>query len=202
MDNLIPELKKLFEQNSITLTEGSNYSNLDEEEQHNILNLILSGQDEARKEIKNLVHQKIELMKKIEVTEKDMRVLREEKNLLIQKEKENPIDNALNIEKITRKDKEIKALQEELLALKKKPEARPKEDKPFISKIDEEMLKCNLEVKLAFDQCKNVINALHNSTKKYLQKLDSSTNLENILKEEDIIEKYNLLNQLLLKKEI
>lgn len=55
IDKLIPELRKKFEENEVSLKDGANYAKLTEEEQRQILTLIENG--ENRQEINRLMDQ-------------------------------------------------------------------------------------------------------------------------------------------------
>lgn len=98
IQKLIPELKKKFEENAISLTEGSNYANLTEEEQKQLLKLIDTG---AEKKKINELYQSISSMKKdMEKKKKEIEALETEK-----KQAKKQIKEA---------EKEISALQKKL----------------------------------------------------------------------------------------
>ena len=61
MQRLIPELRKKFQENEITLSDGSNYASLSTEEQEELLRLINTGA--AKKEVEEL-YRNISAMKK------------------------------------------------------------------------------------------------------------------------------------------
>lgn len=77
VQKLIPELQKKFEENEITLTEGSSYAALSTEEQEELLRLINSGA--GKKEVDEL-YQSIATMKKdISLKENEIKSLESEK---------------------------------------------------------------------------------------------------------------------------
>lgn len=77
VQKLIPELQRKFEENEITLTEGSSYAALSTEEQEELLRLINSGA--GKKEVDEL-YQSIATMKKdISLKENEIKSLENEK---------------------------------------------------------------------------------------------------------------------------
>ena len=78
IDKLIPELRQLFEQNSITLKDGANYAKLSETEQREIVALIQNGGD--KQELKLLTDQLVAAQKQIKQREAEISTLEKEQN--------------------------------------------------------------------------------------------------------------------------
>ena len=66
LQNLIPELRKEFESNNITLTEGTNYAKLSHEEQKTLLQLLKSGSKVSKSELEALIKEKKALQEKLD----------------------------------------------------------------------------------------------------------------------------------------
>ena len=78
IDKLIPELRQLFEQNSITLKDGANYAKLSETEQREIVALIQNGGD--KQELKLLTDQLVAAQKQIKQREAEISTLEKKQN--------------------------------------------------------------------------------------------------------------------------
>lgn len=119
ISTLIPELKKLFEENHITLKDGANYAQLSEEEQRQLLSLIESGS--GKNEIDALYKNLNELKKDISSREQDIRKLEAEKKAALEKVEEAARSKA-DLEKRLREQieadnaNEIDSLKEKLEA--------------------------------------------------------------------------------------
>ena len=66
LQNLIPELRKEFESNNITLTESTNYAKLSHEEQKTLLQLLKSGSKVSKSELEALIKEKKALQEKLD----------------------------------------------------------------------------------------------------------------------------------------
>lgn len=117
ISTLIPELKQLFEKNHITLKDGANYAQLDEEEQRQLLKLIEAGS--GKEEIDSLYKNLNELKKDISSRELEIQRLEKEKKDALE-QVEEAARSKEKIEALLREQikadnaKEIKALQDEL----------------------------------------------------------------------------------------
>lgn len=78
IDKLIPELRQLFEQNSITLKDSANYAKLSETEQREIVALIQNGGD--KQELKLLTDQLVVAQKQIKQREAEISTLEKAQN--------------------------------------------------------------------------------------------------------------------------
>lgn len=125
LSKLIPELQELFDKNGITINEGANYAQLQEEEQRQLLRLIESGQD--KKEV-NALYEKINTMnREMEAQKQEIEQLKEDKvaaHKMVSKAQEEAKDIEEKIRKEladeNRNNEEILTLQLELQAAKEK----------------------------------------------------------------------------------
>lgn len=121
IQKLIPDLQKKFEENEITLTEGSNYSSLSKEEQKQLLKLINEG---ANKNEINSLYENISIMKKsLEEKEQEIRLLEKEKNEIEQQMQTSEAHKESNNHKelLESKEEEIKKLKEQLSKERENP---------------------------------------------------------------------------------
>lgn len=107
LDRLIPELREAFDKGGISVTDGANYANLNEEEQRQILSLVNTGgakeelaalydklkklQEEMQdkdKELQRLADEKAEALAKVEKAKQDAELLEEEIRIKLQHEAE------------------------------------------------------------------------------------------------------------------
>lgn len=119
IQKLIPELQEKFQENEITLTEGSNYASLSEEEQRQLLNLINSNAD--KKKVDEL-YQRITTMKK-EIASKENAIKSLENE---QKEAKKKMEQAQN---------EIARLQDKLKQETEKEVPQPEKVNELEQKI-------------------------------------------------------------------
>lgn len=127
IQKLIPELQKKFEENEITLTEGSNYAALSKEEQEELLKLINTGA--AKKEVDGL-YQSISAMKKdIAVKENEIKSLENEKEAAEDKIRQAQTEITLLQEKLEQEKAKGIPEQEKIDSLEKKLEESEKEIK-------------------------------------------------------------------------
>lgn len=120
VQKLIPELKKKFEENEITLSEGSNYAALSTEEQGELLRLINSGA--AKKEIEEL-YRSISAMRK-DICEKEDKIksLEDEKTAAQDETRRAQEETAMLREKLLQESSKKSAEPEKIKALKKEVE--------------------------------------------------------------------------------
>lgn len=71
LQNLIPELRSEFESHNITLTEGTNYAKLSQDEQEKLLQLLRAGKKATSAELESLIKEKKRLKDQISQLEHD-----------------------------------------------------------------------------------------------------------------------------------
>lgn len=71
LQNLIPELRSEFESHNITLTEGTNYAKLSQDEQEKFLQLLRAGKKATSAELESLIKEKKRLKDQISQLEHD-----------------------------------------------------------------------------------------------------------------------------------
>lgn len=147
LDSLIPELKEEFDQHNISLKNSALLAKLDQEDQEKILLLIRSGASLKTDEITTLIHEKEELLKKIESKENKIQKLQADNH-----------DERLNI-----KDEQIKALQEELADLKSQEGKSPQ-----ISSKTSQLIKAEMALKAAFAGTDSAIDTLESQIDSFL----------------------------------
>lgn len=192
IDNLIPELKELFEENDIKLTDGANYSKLSHEEQKQIFEMISSGN--SKKEV-NLMAEQMNQMR-IDIEKKQSEIEQLKQN---QTENENIINDYKQKTKTLRKEIEqelkasdpneakVKQLQEELelsnreLSVQKKAlKATLKEQESKIAELqdkldakqstttaDVEKIKAEAAMEACVDEIAGVLQRLDEIAQKY-----------------------------------
>lgn len=166
LNNLIPELQEAFKENNITITEGTNYASLDEEEQKQIAEMVLDGKSKA--EIKKLTEELTKANKEAKEKEKVITDLIEEKDKVMNELEKEKTSNAAKIENLRETikseleaenpDKEIiesleakltKAIDEQekikQQALKVEAEISKKENKIAVLEEEIKNLKANAE---------------------------------------------------------
>lgn len=124
IDKLIPELQELFREKGITLVDGANYANLNEEEQRQILEMIKSGGD--KKEIEELYNQLNAVRKEILEKDKELKRLEREKAEAIEQASQAMAD-AETIEEKLRKE------------LEKENAAQSENDRQHIKTLEEQL---------------------------------------------------------------
>lgn len=124
IDKLIPELQELFREKGITLADGANYANLNEDEQRQILEMIKSGGD--KKEIEELYNQLNAVRKEILEKDKELKHLEREKAEAIEQASQAMAD-AETIEEKLRKE------------LKKENAAQSENDRQHIKILEEQL---------------------------------------------------------------
>lgn len=111
IDKLIPELQELFREKGITLVDGANYANLNEEEQRQILEMIKSGGD--KKEIEELYNQLNAVRKEILEKDKELKRLEREKAEAIEQASQAMADAETIEEKLRKELEKENAVQSE-----------------------------------------------------------------------------------------
>ena len=168
--SLIPELQEEFTKNNITLSDGSSYSKLSEEEQYTILKLIKSGE-------------------KIKADE--VRLIKEsfEKNQLLLKEKEDEL--VRQEEKLSDMQKEQQSLQDIIDGhnnqVDKLKEDFEKEKVSIKNQLEEELKKDQLRLRI--ESSIHELEKAFNSISKYNEQ-DSSITSSYSKKIADIVDKY------------
>lgn len=155
LDSLIPELKEEFDQHNISLKNSALLAKLDQEDQEKILLLIRAGASLKTNEITALIHEKEELLKKIESKENKIQKLQADNH-----------DERLDI-----KDEQIKALQEELADLKSHEENKA----PQISSQTSQFIKAEMALKAAFAGTESAIDTLESQIDSFLHNDFSDT---------------------------
>lgn len=152
VQKLIPELQKKFEENEITLTEGSSYAALSTEEQEELLRLINTGA--AKKEIDSL-YQSISAMKK-DITSKasEIKTLENEKEEAEDKIRQAQEEINLLQEKLEQETKKSLPEQEKIDSLKKKIKEGEREMKLRESSHKELLADKNRQIELLKEQIK------------------------------------------------
>lgn len=130
IDKLIPELQELFRERGITLADGANYANLNEDEQRQILEMIKSGGD--KKEIEELYNQLNDIRKEILEKDKELKRLKREKAEAIEQASQAVVD-AEAIEEKLRKE------------LEKKNAAQSENDRQHIKVLEEQLHNAHAE---------------------------------------------------------
>lgn len=203
ISNLIPELKKEFEDRKITLEEGSNFSKLSNEEQLNILKMIQSGDKVSVEEVELLKKEKEQLTKKIAEKEKEILKIKEEtekqvKEIKNKKEEEKTIPGQTTIENnfshilpedLKEKDAIIKTITEEKDAAIQKlnKEIQALKDKPLkatMSPKDALLAKAEIKIKTVYEDTKKAIHKL----------LDEIESFEKITSENSVPEELGIIS--------
>lgn len=224
IDRLIPELREIFEQKGITLTDGANYANLDETEQRQLLSLIEAGGD--KKEIHALYEKLNKLQNEMKSKEKELQSLEKEKAEAL-KLVENARRDAAELEKKIRTElqhemeeegendrKVAEQLQEELEAANQSIERYEKQRE----KLEEEQAKkvAELEKKLAEQekegnttsfavtrvalQIDNILNSIDSQTKQLNRMLEEYEGIYQVSSGETAPETYKKKFEQILKE--
>lgn len=120
VQKLIPELRKKFEENEITLSEGSNYASLNTEEQEELLRLINSGA--AKREVEDLYRSISAMKKDISAKEEKIKFLEDEKNAAQDETRRAQEETAMLREKLFQESSKENPEPEKIKALKKEAE--------------------------------------------------------------------------------
>lgn len=153
VEKLIPELKELFANSKIILTDAANYSKLTEDEQKQIVDLINNGSDkkeinalyksldqakkeidEKKKEIEKISAEKIAVEKEFDSLKMNQNDLR--KKIKKEIEAENPND-----EKIEALQKEKAQIESEMRRIKKSQKMKEEEQQKEIESLKEKVSK-------------------------------------------------------------
>lgn len=172
LDSLIPELKEEFENHNISLKNSALIAKLEPEDQEQLLLLIRSGAALKTAEITTLIHEKEDLLKKIESKENKIEQLQAENH-----------DERLGI-----KDDQIKALKQELANLKAN-----EEKKPQISTQTSQIIKAEMALKAAFAGTESAIDTLETQLDSYLKNDFDDTEGFSFMTQDTINERCNQL---------
>lgn len=141
IDKLIPELRKKFEENEVSLKDGANYAKLTEEEQRQILTLIENG--ENRQEINRLMDQMKAMRSDISIKENQISELEytiENQNAIIKSindaQKDLKQQLAAEQEKGDPNNEKIRELESSLDNLKNQISAQKKSLKDTVKEKD------------------------------------------------------------------
>lgn len=109
LDKLIPELREAFDKGGITVTDGANYANLNEEEQRQILSLINAGG--AKEELAALYDKIKKLKEEMQGKDRELQQLADEKADALAKVEKARLDAEL-LEKKIREEMQHEAEQQ------------------------------------------------------------------------------------------
>lgn len=161
---LIPELQEAFDNNHITLKEGSNYARLSEEEQKEILSMLRAGFKVSADEVQVLLREKAALAQKLmdkesSLNEKEEEIAELKENLrqamdpATKEESKEQAPAPADDKELKKKQKEIEKLRKEITDLKQNI---PEKTAAFSS--DQALAaKTELSVKSSFESCKREI---------------------------------------------
>ncbi len=157
VQRLIPELRKKFEENEITLSDGSNYASLSTEEQEELLKLINAGA--ARKEIEELYRNISAMKKDITTKEHTIKSLEHEKQAAIDETKRAQEESAMLREKLREESNRENPEPEKIAALEQ--DAKKAADK--MARLEKEHKKTITEKNREIDMLKKQIKKQQNS---------------------------------------
>lgn len=166
VQKLIPGLQRAFDENRISLKEGSSYAQLSEDEQEVILSLIEAGKKVGKDEVAILKKEKEDLKGALEDKESDLLKLQNEVSELrmktdtLESELEKIPEKSVDEEQLKEKEAEVNALKAEIKAMKQK-----EGKKKGMSSAQSIALKNELAAKSAFEDCKKAIGKFIESTK-------------------------------------
>ena len=216
IDKLIPELRQLFEQNSITLKDGANYAKLSETEQREIVALIQNGGD--KQERKLLTDQLVAAQKQIKQREAEISTLEKTQNEVLafksqQEEKIRQLKEELenSVKSTTGHQAELEETRERLADA----EAELKRYEQLVKKIErekeEERIKLEKETRKKMDpapviraalQVENLLQMIAGVTAEFKDILDKyaaayeATDGEEVTAPEEYREKYKQVTRL------
>lgn len=176
---LIPGLQKAFDENKISLKEGSSYAQLSEEEQEIILTMIDAGKKVSKEEVAVLKKEKQQLQDNLKNKEEELRELEKElrevnaENKKLETDKKNltaeletkeampepepiyiPDPKMPEIEdKLKDKENEVKKLKEEIKNLKEQNSNKKK-----MNAEQSEVVKRDLALRNSYEDCKKAIS--------------------------------------------
>lgn len=163
---LIPGLRKAFNDNQISLKDGSSYAQLSEDEQQTILTLIESGKKVSRSEVDALKNEREKLEtdlrnKKDEVLDlqgeienlKDKLKSKEKPEVIIKDDPNVPIME----KRLKEKENELQKMQAEMQKIRSQNEHRRKMDA-----AQSDLVKKDMALRNAFEECRNAITKVKN----------------------------------------
>lgn len=189
---LIPGLQKAFDENKISLKDGSSYAQLPEEEQKIILALIESGKKVNKEEMDALKKEQEILKARLEKKEQELQGLYSEVRKL-EEDKENLATELQNKElpepvvlpdpekpviekKLKDKEKELERQKQKVKELEKQIESTQNTQK--LDAAHSNIIKKDIEVKNAFMECEKAI-------KKYLKESNELLGISGNITQED-----------------
>lgn len=182
IDKLIPELRKKFEENEVSLKDGANYAKLTEDEQRQILAMIDSG--ENRQEINRLMDQMKTMRSEITTKENQISELEstiENQNAIIKSIKDAQTDLkeqlAAEREKGSPNEEKIKELESSLSNMKNQISDQKKTLKDTVKEKDSMI--ADLQKKL--DAQATMQNAETNNNTKMLRQYDLERGIDNLI---------------------
>lgn len=159
---LIPGLQAAFDENKISLKEGSSYAQLSEEDQEVILSMIEAGKKVSKDEVNILKKEKEELQDAIKAKDDELQSLEEEvHNLTAALEEKSKITDPVILpdpelpeikEKLKDKEKEVEKLKKEMKELKEQSSGRKK-----MSTAQSDVAKKDLALRQSFEEAKKAI---------------------------------------------
>lgn len=163
IDKLIPELQEVFREHGITLTDGANYANLNEDEQRQILELYKAGGN--KKEVETLYNQLNMVRNEIKQKDKQLQELEQEKD-------------AAN-ERAERAKADAETLKEQIREeLQKELTAGNEADRKKISDLELQLEKANQNVE-KYDAQKRELTAQANQIEQLKKELASKKATKN-----------------------
>lgn len=173
---LIPGLRKAFDDNQISLKDGSSYAQLSEDEQQTILTLIESGKKVSRSEVNALKNERAKLETDLRNKKDEVSDLQGEiENLRIElKSKAKPeviIEDDPNVpimeQRLKEKEIELQRMQDEVQKMKSQNEYRQKMDA-----AQSAIVKKDISLRNAFDECQNAITKVMNLSEELMKSYD------------------------------
>ena len=163
VSKLIPELQDAFDQKKITLKESSKISQLDPDEQQQILELINS--ESSKSELQKSIQEKLllnESLKKLhtdlEQREKELAQIQNEKELLLQQLNSAQPDPSVNSQLMQQAEKEISKKDLEICELKKQLQNAQQQKKDF--SVHASSVQAALNLKSSLSESYRVIQEL------------------------------------------
>lgn len=156
VQRLIPELRKKFEENEITLSDGSNYAALSTEEQEELLRLINSGA--AKKEIEELYRNISAMKKDITAKESEIKSLENEKQAALKETKQAQSEAAMLREKLRQESARENPEPEKIAALEKEAKKAADEMTRLEKEHNKTLKEKDRQISLLKEQIKNQKN--------------------------------------------
>lgn len=202
IQKLIPELRDLFNEKKVTLTDGNNYAQLSEEEQKQIYELIKNGDN--KKEIDSL-YQSITKLKKDMAQKEDTIETLETEKAETQKELENAKQELVNLQKQLEEEaqkeapntEEIEKLKSEIAnserainTYKENHAAEVKKKDEMISKLKKELKekKSNTEIPAGYQESLQLKMQISELQKVFASVKDAFNNYKSVYSPEEPVD--------------